>query len=176
MRAMSSGLASGPAMIEAGSPGARWISTKATVATTRMTGMSASRRRATYVFTRPASLRQPDVPEGHFARGVVAVQLLARHLQREEVAELHAADVLVEDRLRLVPHRLPPARLALARDRVQPAVLFLMAPPARPVALHARVLGGGGVERDAGGEGGPDLPLCCTVAQRPPVHDPEDDL
>src|SRR5256885_14684123 len=137
MRAMSSGLASGPAMIEAGSPGARWISTKATVATTRMTGMSASRRRATYVFTRPASLRQPDVPEGHLAGGMVVVQLPTRHLPREEVAELHAADVLVEDRLHLVPHRFPPTRLALAHDPAQPAALFIAAPPARPVALHA---------------------------------------
>src|SRR2546430_15313719 len=127
MRAMSSGLASGPAMIEAGSPGARWISTKATVATTRMTGMSASRRRATYVFTRPASLRQPDVPEGHLAGGMVAVQLLARDLEGEKVAELHAAHVLVEDRLHLAPHALSPARLPLAPHHVQPPDPFLSA-------------------------------------------------
>src|SRR5437879_12935661 len=121
MRAMSSGLASGPAMIEAGSPGARWISTKATVATTRMTGMSASRRRATYVFTRPASLRQPDVPEGHLAGGRVAVQLLARDLEGEKVAELPAPDVLVENRLNLAPPGLCQARPALPCDAAHPA-------------------------------------------------------
>ncbi len=45
--ATSSAEASGPAMTEAGSPGARWISTNATVATTSATGRRASRRRAT---------------------------------------------------------------------------------------------------------------------------------
>ena len=44
-----------PARIDAGSPGARWIRTNETVATTSATGMSASSRRRTYVFrTRPA--------------------------------------------------------------------------------------------------------------------------
>ncbi len=46
-RCTSSREASGPAMTEAGSPGARWISTNATVATTSATGISASSRRAT---------------------------------------------------------------------------------------------------------------------------------
>src|SRR2546425_5829380 len=85
MRTTSSGLASGPAMIEAGSPGARWMSTKATVATTRMTGISASRRRATYVFTRATAL-EPDVPEVHLVGRPVSLDLLADE-QRDEPLE-----------------------------------------------------------------------------------------
>jgi hypothetical protein len=42
---MSSCVAYGPAMTLAGSPGARWMRTNATVATTSMTGMTARTRR-----------------------------------------------------------------------------------------------------------------------------------
>src|SRR6266446_6612063 len=148
MRTTSSGLASGPAMIEAGSPGARWMSTKATVATTRTTGMSASRRRATYVFTRSGSpcgsLRQPDV--------------------------------LVEDGLDLLPHRPALPRIGLAGERVHPLLLGLVAPPARPVAAHGRAEGGLGIERDARREDVPDLGLVPTLHQGGPIHHLEVDL
>ena len=43
--ATSSGVAYGPAMTLAGSPGARWIKTKAIVATITMTGITARTRR-----------------------------------------------------------------------------------------------------------------------------------
>src|SRR5262245_50927443 len=116
MRRTSSREASGPAMTEAGSPGARWISTNATVATTSATGISASSRRRTSVFTRRRSLLQSDVPEVHLVGRPVALHVLAHRGQAEDVAELHAAHVLVEDRLHLLPHGATLLGIALAGE------------------------------------------------------------
>src|SRR5688572_7974633 len=79
-----------PAITAAGSPGATWISTKATVATTMATGISDSSRRRMYVFTAAtapgaASAGQPDVPEEELGRGAEPAQLLAGHVQQKVV-------------------------------------------------------------------------------------------
>src|SRR5262249_15430918 len=118
----SSALASAPAMTEAGSPGARWIRTKATVATTIETGMSASRRRTTEAFTRRRALllAEPHVPEVELGRRLEALHLPAGRVEGEVVAELDPTHVLVEDRLDLVPHRAAPAGVAVAHERVAP--------------------------------------------------------
>src|SRR2546426_4949380 len=179
MRATSSGLASGPAMIEAGSPGARWIRMKATVATTSATGMSASRRRAMYVFTRcaqPRSLRQPHVPEIHLVGRAVSVHLLADRGEPEEVAVLHPPDILVEDLLHLLPHGAPLSRIALPGEGVHPLLLVLVTPPAGPVAVGGGAERGLGIERDPRREHVPRLGLVAPVHEGRPVHDLQIDL
>src|SRR5262249_25027468 len=175
-RATSSGLASGPAMIEAGSPGAIWISTNATVATTRATGMRASSRRTTYVFTRGMSPGEPDVPQVRFVRRLVAAHLLADRGEAEEIAELHPPDVLVEDLLHLVPHRTPFARVGLAGERLHPLLLVLVTPPAGPAAAGSGAEGRLGIERDAGREHVPRLGLVASLDERRPGDDLKIDL
>src|SRR5262249_55251497 len=103
-------------MMEAGSPGAMWIRTNATVATTTATGISASSRRTTYVFTRRASPGQPDVPEVRLVRRLVSAHFLAHRGETEDIAELHAADVFVEDLLHLFPRRPSLSRIGLAGE------------------------------------------------------------
>src|SRR5256886_14366817 len=103
-------------MTEAGSPGAKWISTKAPVATTSATGISASSRRTTYVFTAEALLVEPDVPEEQLGRRLEAAHLLAQDVQREVVAELDPADVLVEEHLHALPDRAAPLGIELGEQ------------------------------------------------------------
>src|SRR3989442_980148 len=159
----SSAEASGPAMMEAGAPGARGISTKPTRATTSAPGVSARSRRRTHVFT-PAP-GPPGEPGGE------ALDLPPHGLPRGVVAELDPADVLVEEELDLVPHRLPLPGVGLSGHGVQPALLVLVAPPPGPVALHARVVRRLGIERDPGGEGVPQLGLVAPLDERRPVDD-----
>src|ERR1051326_5703014 len=175
--ATSSAGASGPAMIAAGSPGARWISTNPTVATTSATGTRARRRRRTYAFTRGArSFREPDVEERLLVRVQHAAQVLRVHLEAEPVAELDAADVFVEELLHLLPHRLALARVGLALHAVEPPLLVLETPPARPVALHAGIEPRLGVERDRRREHVPELGLVAALDERRPVDDLQVDL
>src|SRR3989442_1401927 len=154
----SSAEASGPAMREAGSPGARWISTKPTVATTSATGISARSRRRTYVFT-PA----PGLP---VEPGDEALDLPSHGLQRGIVAELDTARILVEEELDLVPHRLPLPGVGLSGHGVQPALLVLVAPPPVSVSLDARVVRRLGIGRDPGGERVPQVGLIAPRDER----------
>src|SRR3989442_644486 len=114
---------------------------------------------------------EPHVPEVQLRRGPEAPQLLARDLERKVVPELDPADVLVEEELDLVPHRLPLPGVGLSGHGVQPALLVLVAPPPGPVALHARVVPRLGIERDPGGEGVPQLGLVAPLDERRPVDD-----
>src|SRR3989442_10326475 len=120
----SSAEASGRAMMEAGSPGARWISTKPTVATTSATGISARSRRRTYVFTPAPGLPvEPDVPEHQGGRGDEALDLPSYGLQRGIVAELDTARVLVEELLHALPERPALPGIHLPVERVHQPVL-----------------------------------------------------
>src|SRR5213080_920401 len=156
-------------MTEAGSPGAKWISTKATVATTSATGISASSRRTTYVFTAEALLVEPNVPEEQLGRRLEAAHLLAQDVQREVVAELDPADVLVEEHLHALPDRAAPLGIELGEHRLHQPVLLLLAPPARPVAVHRRgerrLVGEGEARR----EDVPQLRLVAPLDERRPV-------
>src|SRR3989442_1362943 len=165
----SSAEASGPAMREAGSPGARWISTKPTVATTSATGISARSRRRTYVFT-PA----PGLP---VEPGDEALDLPSHGLQRGIVAELDTARVLVEEVLHALPERPALPGIHLPVERVHQPVLLLVAPPARPVAIGGDAERGiGGDAHHAGDEDVPELGLVAPLDQRGPVIHLEIDL
>src|SRR5437764_7876478 len=121
-------------MTDAGSPGARCMSTNATVATTSATGISASNRRARYVFTR-ATYRARR-PQKQLGRHLEAFDLRARHVELGVVAELDAPDVLVEEGLDPLPHRPPLLRVDVGHEPLPALVLLLEAPPAGPVAVH----------------------------------------
>src|SRR5712664_707650 len=59
---------------------------------------------------------EPGVPEVELGRGLKASQVLAHHVEQEVVAELHAADVLVEDHLHPVDQRPALLHVGLARQ------------------------------------------------------------
>ena len=99
-----------------------------------------------------------------------AAQLAARHVEREVVAELHAADVLVEDDLHPLHQRLALLHVALARELGQQLLLLLVAPAAPPVAAEHDVVGGVGGEHEAGRGHVPQLGLLRAAVQRGPVE------
>src|SRR5262249_61727341 len=140
------------------------------------TGISASSRRTMYVLTRETSPGQPDVPEARLVRRVVSAHLLANRGEPEEIAELHPADVFVEDLLHLLPHRAPLSRICLAGERLHPLLLVLVTPPARPAAAGGGAEGRLGIERDARREHVPRFGLVAALHERRPVHHLKVDL
>src|SRR5205085_1984560 len=129
-------------------------------------------RRALTWAGRPAPAGQPRVPEVQERRRAEApAQLLAGGPEEEGVAELDAADVLVEDRLDPVDDPLALLHVALAGELDHQPVLLLVAPRARPVALQRREQGGVEAHRVPGREHVPELGLTVALHQRGPVDD-----
>src|SRR5438874_10436084 len=79
----------------------------------------------------PASAREPRVPEVEpRRRAKVAAQVAARHVEGEVVAELHVADVFVEDGLDALDDRLALLRIALEAQLAEQELLLFVAPAA----------------------------------------------
>src|SRR5882724_10660585 len=95
---------------------------------------------------RQALLGEPDVPEVEEGRVLEPAQLLAADREGEVVPELHPPHVLVEDGLEPLDLGLALLRVGLAEHLAQDPLLFLLAPPARPVALD------GGGQRGVGAQ------------------------
>jgi len=166
-RLTSSREASGPAMNEAGSPGARWISTTRFVAPPAPPGPApgaGGRRRS----SRPARVAgrslEPDVPEVRLVGRRSPAAPCGRRRARL-VAELDAPDVLVEDLLHSVPNRLAlPGSLSGERFHqllLSPRCTTKPAPGCTPRRWRTRAR----VERDARREES-KLGLVATLNER----------
>src|SRR5687768_8407234 len=124
-----------------------------------------------------SSFREPGVPEVEAGGGAEgAAQLAAGHVEREVVAELHAAHVLVEDRLDAVDQRLALLGIVLATQLGHELLLLLVAPAAPPAAADGDVVGGVGGEDEAGGGHLPQLGLERARVEGGPVHDLQVDV
>src|SRR5262245_1168150 len=120
--------------------------------------------------------RQPGVPEVELGRRLEAADFLARHVQEEVVAELDAADILVEDLLDALDERLALLGIALALEVGEHLLLLLRAPPPGPVALERGRQRGIGVERVTGREHVEQLGLVAPLDERRPVQHLQIDL
>src|SRR3989441_12092108 len=96
-------------------------------------------------------------------------------LFRSVVAQLHLADVLVEEHLDPLDEGLAPLRVALALQLGHQALLLLVAPPALERAAQRDVDRGIGVERVPGGVDIPQLRLLHPLILPGPVHQLEID-
>src|SRR5687767_3292592 len=108
--------------------------------------------------------RQPRVPEVQTRRGAeVAAEVASRDVEREVVAELHPADVLVHERLDPLHERLALLDVALLAELDEQLLLLLETPRAPPGAPQRDVVRGIRGERESGGRDVPQLGLRCAA-------------